>query len=692
MIRLNVDGKEIKAEEGKTVLEAALQAGIYIPNLCYHPDIPFMGACRLCIVEIKGMKELPTSCTTYAKDGMVIRTNTPRIRELRKKIMWLILSEHPEELDKSSQLKKVAERIGVKEVLPGYVPRSKNLPVISDDPLFVRDMNKCILCGRCVRICQELRETGVLGFVNRGIKTTVDTFNDLPLKDAGCKFCGACVEVCPSGSLADKEKFEEKDREKKLLPCKNTCPAEIDVARYVRLIAEGRFQDAIEVVRERVPFPHVLGLICHHPCEDECHRGEVNEPIAIKALKGFAASRDSGRWKSKITIAPETGKNVAIVGSGPAGLTAAWFLGKLGHSVTVFEELPEPGGMMRACIPEYRLPRNVLEKEIKDIEGIGVKIKTGTRIESLDGLFGQGFDAVFLGLGAMKGMKMGIPGEDDPRVMDGITVLSSISFGRKSDIKGKVAVVGGGNVAIDVARSMLRSGAKEVVILYRRSCEEMPADRTEVDEALNEGVKIDYLVTPQKISPGRDKLKLECIRMKLGEPDASGRRCPIPVEGSEFTVEVDRLVMATGQAPIIPEKFGLSENKKGCLIADKETLSCSRKGVFSGGDVVSGPASVIEAIRDGRKAAISIDRFLGGNGLIDQKFIPEEDESPCLGREEEFAYRTRCKITTLPVNKRLKGFSQVEHVLDKKTALKEAERCLRCQLRLKISRPPLPPK
>ncbi|MCD6097625.1 FAD-dependent oxidoreductase [bacterium] len=692
MIRLTIDDKEIEVEPGKTVLEAALQAGIYIPNLCYHPDLPPVGACRLCIVEIEGMKGTPTACTTTVKEGMVVHTNTPKVQELRKNLIWLILSEHPKDLTKSSQLKKVVEWIGVKDVLPGYIPHPKNLPVVSDEPLFIRELNRCILCGRCVRICQEVRGVGTIGFVSRGTTAIVGTSYDLPMKDAGCKFCGACVEVCPSGALFDKEEFEEKDREKILLPCKNSCPAGIDIPRYVRLIAERRFQDALEVIREKVPFPNVLGCVCDHPCEEACRRGEVNEPIAIRALKRFVAEQDSGRWRTKITVAPETGKKVAIVGSGPAGLTAAWFLRKLGHSVTVFEALPKAGGMMRIGIPKYRLPRDLLDREIEDIENIGVKIKTNAKIESLDELFSQGFNAIYLALGATQGIKMGIPGEDNPQVLDGISVLRSINLGEKVDITGDVAVVGGGNVAIDVARCALRVGAEKVTILYRRTQREMPAYSEEVEEALKEGVRFSFLVTPQKVSPEGKKLKVECIRMKLGEPDASGRRRPIPIEGSEFTIEVDRLITAIGQRSEVPERFGLATDRRGHIQVDEETLSCSREGVFAGGDVVSGPASVIKAIQAGRKAAISIDKYLGGKGQIDQKFIPEEEEPNWLGREEGFAYKRRAKTTTLPIDERLHGFAQVELTLDERAAVEEAKRCLRCQLRLNISKAPLPPE
>ncbi|TRZ51161.1 MAG: FAD-binding protein [Dehalococcoidia bacterium] len=692
MINLNINGIKVKAEVGRTVLEAAIQAGIYIPNLCYHPDIPPIGACRLCIVEIDGSKGFPAACTTTAKEGMVVRTDTPRIQELRKNIIWFILSEHPKEIKESSQLKEVVEWIGTKEPLPGFVPHPKGLPLLLDEPLFVKDLDRCILCGRCVSMCQEIRRVGTIGFINRGIDTIIGTNCNLCMRDSGCKFCLACVEVCPTGSLIDKEEFEEKDREKVLLPCKDACPAGIDIPRYVRLITEGRFQDSIEVIRQTVTFPHVLGCVCHHPCEEVCRREELNESMSIRELKRFVAERDSGRWRSKLTIAPETGKKVAVVGSGPAGLTAAWFLRKLGHSVTVFEALSEPGGMMKAGIPEYRLPHDILNQEINDIENIGVKIEVNTEIKAIDRLFSQGFNAVFLALGAHEGIKIGIPGEDDPLVLDGISVLKSIKFGEKVDIMGEVAVTGGGNVAVDVARSALRIGAKKVTILYRRTQKEMPAYPEEVEEALKEGVKISFLTTPTRVLSENNKLKVECIRMELGEPDASGRRRPVPIEGSEFMIEPDRLIVAIGQSSVVPKEFGIALDRKGRIKTDEETLACSMKGVFAGGDVVGGPASVIEAIEAGRRAAISIDKYLEGQGQIDQKFIPEEEENPCLGNDEEFACRKRAKVTFLPVSKRLHGFSQVEYGFDEKTALEEAKRCLRCQLRLKISKAPLPPK
>jgi len=693
MIKLTIDGKEIQAEPGRSVLEAALDAGIYIPNLCYHPDMPPIGSCRLCIVEIDDMRGLPTACTLRAEDGMVVHTNTPRLNELRQNLIWAILSEHPTDLDESSQLKKVVEWIGVKELLKGYEPRVKDLPIQDEEPLFVRDLSRCILCGRCVRICQYVRGVGAIGFVNRGTNAIVGASFGSSMQDAECRFCGACVEVCPTGALRDKEPCEEADREKTLVPCRNTCPAGVDIPRYVGLIAQGRFQDALEVIRAKVPFPKSLGLVCDHPCEGVCRRVDLHNPIAVRALKRFVAERDSGRWWAKVAVAPDTGKKVAVVGAGPGGLTAAWFLHKLGHGVTVFEALPEPGGMLRVGIPEYRLPREVLDGEIADIERIGVEIKRNTRVESLDELFSQGYDAVFLALGAPEGIPMGIPGEDDPRVLDGISLLKAVSLGEETDIAGDVAVVGGGNVAIDVARCALRVGAKTVVILYRRTREEMPAYEEEVEEALREGVEIQFLVNPKNIAAKGEKLAVECIRMELGEPDESGRRRPVPIEGSEFTLEVDRFIAAIGQRSVVPKGFGVFVNKRGRIEVDVETVAASREGVFSGGDVTSGPASVIQAIQAGRRAAQSIDKYLGGTGDIDEDFIPPEADEPYLGRDEGFPDRERAEATFLPVEQRLDGFPEVELGLpDEETAVREAQRCLRCQLRLTIAKAPMPPE
>jgi len=689
-LSLTIDGKKIEAPKGVTVLEAALQNHIYIPNLCYHPDLPPLSTCRLCIVQIEGMRGFPTSCSTEAKEGMVVQTQSEELQTIRKRLIWLILSELPKDMPKDTQLMKVVEYVGVDEILANFVSKPKDLPIISDEPLFERDMNKCILCGRCVAMCQYVRGVGTINFANRGYKSQVSTSFGSTFAQANCKFCGACVEVCSSGALQEKKHFDAEDRETVLLPCKNTCPAGIDIPRYIQLAAEGRYQDSLEVVRETVPFPHVLGLVCDHPCEEVCRRSELGGSIAIRDIKRFVAERDTGRWKSKLELAPDNGKKVAVVGGGPAGLTTAYFLRLKGYSVTVFEALSECGGMMVSGIPIYRLPREVLRGEIKEIENLGVEIKTETRIEDLDLLFKEGYEAVFLGLGAPIGSTMKIPGDEDERVTDGIYVLKGVAFGHDMELDGKIAVVGGGNVAMDVARTALRVGADEVHVLYRRTQKEMPADPEEIEESFNEGVKFNFLVNPIKIIPKDDHLEVQCIRMELGEPDSSGRRRPVPIEGSEFIVEVNKLVVAIGQDYVVPEKFSIDIDKWGSIPIDEETRQTSRQGVFAGGDVTTGPASVIKAIHAGRLAAQSIDQYLGGDGKIGQVLVQAEEENPFIGCDDGFPSEERAERDTIPVKKRFDGFPQVDLCFEEERALREAKRCLKCQLRLKISEAPLP--
>jgi NADH-quinone oxidoreductase subunit F len=459
-------------------------------------------------------------------------------------------------------------------------------------------------------------------------------------------------------------------------PCSHTCPAGVDAPRYIRFIAEGKFAEAAAVIREKLPFPSVCGYVCVHPCEAKCRRALLDDAIGIRMLKRFAAEHDSGLWKQNSGVAPATGKRVAIVGSGPAGLTAAYYLAKLGHSVTVFEALPEPGGMMQVGIPDYRLPKDILRAEIKEIENIGVEIKTNARVDSLDGLFKQGYDAVFLAVGAHQGIKMGVVGEDSPGVRECVSFLRDVSLGKEVKVGDKVAVIGGGNAAVDSARTALRLGAKEVTIIYRRTRTEMPASAEEIEEAIAEGVKINFLAAPSRITSRDGKLDLECLNMRLGAVDASGRPHPEPIEGSEFVMKFDSIIAAIGQRPEIPRRFNLSLGGGNTIPVDPDTLATSREGVFAGGDGVRGPASVIEAIADGRQAATSIDKYLGGKGEIDELLAPPEE----MAQLEEPIEGGRVKVPTLSVAERLKGFGQVELGLSEEMAIKEAKRCLRCDL------------
>jgi NADH-quinone oxidoreductase subunit F len=459
-------------------------------------------------------------------------------------------------------------------------------------------------------------------------------------------------------------------------PCSHTCPAGVDVPRYIRLINDGEYDKALAVIQERIPFPSICGYVCIHPCESKCRRGQLDEPVSIRALKRFVA--DNASKHTAEPAVPSSGKRVGIVGSGPAGLTAAYYLARRGgHAVTVFEALPEAGGMMRVGIPRYRLPGDVLDAEINAIRQAGVEIRTGTRIDSVASLR-EDYQAIFLALGAHAGVKMRVAGEDSPGVMECVSLLRDVSLGKKINLGKRVAVIGGGNAAIDASRTALRLGARKVTIFYRRTRDEMPAASEEIKEALEEGVNIEFLTAPDKIWRDDGHLRMSCRHMKLGDIDASGRKRPEPVAGSEFDAEFDTIIAAVGQRPEIPESLGTAVNKDGTIKADPDTLVTNVDGVFAGGDVVSGPASVIEAIAAGRQAAISIDKYLGGQGMIDERLAPPEE--PRQQPEVEEGERRRPEMPALAPDRRLKGFNVVELGYNRERAAEEAGRCLRCDL------------
>jgi formate dehydrogenase (NADP+) beta subunit len=721
-IKITIDGKQVEVRSGISVLHAAQNAGIYIPTLCYHPSLQPYGGCRLCIVEIENMRGFPTSCTTPAADGMVVKTNTPEVKDLRLGFLRMILSEHPNACltcerrercgpsdiclrnvavtsrcvlcskNTRCELQRLVDYMGLGDEPLPY--NNRNLPVDDKSPLIERDNNLCILCGRCVQMCSEVRGIGAISFINRGYDTVVGTVDNRLLQDSGCRFCGACVEVCPTGALMDREvKYKaDCDREAVAVPCKHACPAGINVPLYVYLAGQGKYQDSLAIVREKVPFPGVLGRVCIHPCEEACRRNALNEPISIKFLKRFVADRDNGDWKKLSRKLPATGKKVAIVGSGPAGLTAGYYLAKAGHSVTVFEQFSKAGGMMRVGIPDYRLPPAVLDKEIEDIKSVGVDIKLNTKVESIDSLLTQGYQAVFLGPGAHHGMSLGVEGDNSPGVFDGASFLRDANLGQKVDVGKKVAVIGGGNVAIDSARVALRLGAKDVSILYRRTRAEMPASPEEVEAAIEEGIKFEFLVGHLKIARQDNRLQLTCNRMELGESDASGRRRPVPIKGSEFTTGYDAIIGAIGQTPEIPAGFKLKTGRGNTIPADEKTMATSLPGVWAGGDAVTGPDSVIRAIAAGRRAAISIDKYLGGKGLIDEALTQERFIGTCAGiTDEDFGGQKRVVMPMLPPEKVMSNFTEVETGLTEPGAVCEGKRCFQCGFRSQIGKVPQPP-
>jgi len=467
-------------------------------------------------------------------------------------------------------------------------------------------------------------------------------------------------------------------------PCQAACPLLMEIREYIDLIAQGRNMEALQVIRSGNPFPSICAYVCTHPCEDSCRRGQVDKPVAIRALKRFAVEFGGDRM---VQAEAETThqEKVAIIGSGPAGLACAYYLRKLGYPVTIFEAHSELGGMLRVGIPQYRLPRQVLDTEVQRLTHMGVEIRTNTRVVSLDLLFDLGYKAIFITIGAHQSLRMGIEGEESPGVIDGATFLREINLGLKPSLGDKVAVVGGGNVAIDAARTALRLGACEVHILYRRSRAEMPADPVEVEQALEEGVRIQFLVTPTRIKRQDGQLNMTCIRMELGEPDDSGRRRPVPIQDSNFNNVFDTLIAAIGQAPQTPSDFHIRIGKGSTIQVDPATLTTNRAGVFAGGDAVTGPATVTEALAAGRLAASRIDDYLQHRYPLPPKEGRKSLAGDLLPRTIEMIRKiSRLEPQILSPEARAKDFGLVESVYDWQAAVNESRRCLRCGMGAEI--------
>ncbi len=471
-------------------------------------------------------------------------------------------------------------------------------------------------------------------------------------------------------------------------PCVMTCPANIDIQSYLRHVGNGNFQSAIQVIKDNNPFPIVCGRVCPHPCEAQCRRNLVDSPVAINYVKRFASDWDLSQetpWLPDKN--PATGKRIAIVGSGPSGLSAAYYSAINGHDVTVFERLPHAGGMMRYGIPEYRLPKATLDKEIDSMKKLGVKIMTGKALGthiSLEDL-NKDFDAVYLAIGSWRATPLHIEGENLEGVWLGIQYLEQVTRGVNIRLGDNVVVIGGGNTAIDCARVALRKGAKSVKLIYRRTREEMPAEPYEVEEALHEGVEMLFLMAPNSIVAQDGRKMLHCIGMTLGEPDRSGRRRPVPVEGSDIVIEADTIIGAIGQSTntqFLYNDLPVKLNKWGDIEINGKTSQTSEIKIFAGGDCVTGPATVIQAVAAGRHAAEAMDSFLT-KGYVKEATV---DYSCSRGSMEDLPKwefnampkLARAKMPALSVAERNKNFDEVELGLSEQTARAEARRCLKC--------------
>ncbi len=521
------------------------------------------------------------------------------------------------------------------------------------------DSDKCTACGDCAEVCPVLRPGE----------------HDMQLVNRKATYISYPQAVPNSYTI---EKYAA-------APCRTSCPANLNVQAYVAMVKMGKYREAVEIIMQDLPFPGVLGRICPHGCENNCRRLELDEAISIRELKRVAADHVK---LSEIPVPDITPRDetVAVIGSGPAGLSAAYFLALDGYQVAVYESMPEAGGMLRYGIPEHRLPRSVLDAEIENLKRYGIKIHTNTPIGkdlSLEDLQKQGVGAIFLAIGAWKSLKLRVPGEEIPQgVSDVISFLREVHLGKLKKLAGRVVVIGGGHSALDGARVALRLGASEAHILYRRSRAEMLAEPEEVLEAEKEGVKIHFQVAPIKILGENGSVcGIRCLRTRLTEADHTGRLRPVPIEGSEFLVATDHVIPAIGQAPdfdLLGDDHNLEVSKWNLLTVNAETLQTNRPGIFAGGDVITGPATVIEAVAAGKKAAKYMAAYVQG-----KKLPAERQKKPPAGKNwaavpQDEAIRKRMTLPTLPLEKRFAGFEEVNLPADEPSAQKEAARCLDC--------------
>jgi len=560
----------------------------------------------------------------------------------------------------------------------------------------------CEQCGRCSSACPI---SGVNGFNIRRLVRHVEL--DLIDDIAGstmpwfCAVCGRCEDACPNGiKIMDITRTLRAIGPEKQIPekpqCTEACPAGINVPGYLRYIAEDKPDEACKLIIEKAPFPGILGRVCTHPCETACKRGEVGESISICAAKRYAADKagNFSEWMSR--SAPDTGRKVAVIGAGPAGLTAAFYLRKKGHQVTVFEAREKPGGMMRYGIPYYRLPEDVLEKEIQAVLSPGIELRTGQKLGvdyEIDQLRQEGVEAVFVAVGAQLSRRIDLEGSDLDDVHWGVEFLADVTDGKNIAVKDRVVVIGGGNVAVDVALTALRLGAKEVKLACLESREEMPANPWEIEQAREEGVEMLCSWGPDKITANAGSVTgIELVRC-TSVFDDEGNFCPY-FDDTKKSIEADQVILAIGQASetafcrdfCFLDDQGSLPVHNGRISIDKTTQETEMKGVFAGGDAANGPATVIEAIAAGRRAAISIDIYLGGDGIIELGMRNAESGNGQPGydgkREIGFAELKRVAVPSLPITERGSGFSEVELCYSDEQIKAEIHRCLQCDLEI----------
>jgi len=673
-IKIFIDGKEIEALEGQSVLQAALDADYYIPHLCSHPDLPAQGGCHMCVCKINGSDESVCACETMVEDGMKVVSRSEDLNKERCLSLELMLAGHPHDCTSCKrfgkcELQAMMQYLGIAHARLKSVHKEAT-KINTNNPIIVREMERCIQCGRCVRVCKEVRGVGILQYNKKGSESYISTENDLPLGDAGCRFCSACVEVCPTGALVDADGLFREDLPKAeaLVPCSAECPANTDIPSYIRFVAEEKYSEAAGVVREKIPFPHALGLVCNHACELGCKHNALADSISIRAIKRYAAEHDKEQvWKDEyLKKAAPNGKKIAVIGAGPCGLTAAYDLNRKGYDVTVFERNKLPGGMMTAGMPEYRIPTDAVMAEIKVLEEAGVKIVCNSDIKSAADLK-KDYDAVLVAVGAAKGKKlMNLPGHDAKGVYSALEFLKKNRLGEEIELGDTVNVIGGGDVAFDCAGSAARLGKKvNVICLEEGACK---ASAEERDDAVAQGAVIYGSHSNEEIIVENGKVTGLRVHKIKGFSFAPGTGALIedPIPDSSYVIPCDNIIFAAGQASDLTSDFGIELNKFGYPVdpaTGKSGLRTSLAGVYTAGDIVTGTKFVISAVAMGHEAASLIDKDFGGDGNTDFTLI-KRDANPCIGQIDGF-----CKLG-----------KETENMVA------EAKRCLQCDLRKQLTR------
>ncbi|MBZ0263981.1 FAD-dependent oxidoreductase [bacterium] len=746
-VRLKIDGVEIEAKAGQSILFAALNADKYIPHLCAHvsvshlkdvvlSDCVYQGThevsgesagktvleadakgCGLCKVMVAGKDSPLPSCRITVEEGMEVITTCEELIRARQSALNRILTDHPhacllcEQREGCSrtdcsmnvpveerccvllgqcEIGKVADYVGYPKDLQKYIPPEEKC--IIKDPLFIRDYSLCIGCLKCVRACREIAQADVLGAVLKDGKFVIGTHEPGDMPEAKCKFCGACVDICPTGAIRDREDVETPAKGKPL-PCVHGCPAGIDIPAYVRKIAEGNLDAARKIILKSVPLPSTLGHVCFHPCEDHCRRSRLDNPVAICDLKRYAF--ESGDYPDPPVSKMKTGKQVAIVGAGPAGLSAAWLLSIKGHDVALYDEADKPGGFLRQAIPRFRMPEKALDKDLAYMEKLGIEFYGGRRLgDNLDArtLREFGYDAVILAMGTPRSKRIHVDGSELSQVLWGVDFLKDVISKRRKRMGGAVVVIGGGSVAVDTAMNARRLGAENVCIVSLESTSEMPAHPKEIKQAVEEGIVFHHGWGPAKFHGPDNVLEEAEFKACVSVFDESGNFAPRFADGKRMTLTADWVILAVGQ-DTDREAFGAEAGtllkNRGLLPPESESVETWLPGYFAAGDIVHGPSSVIEAIASGKRTAISVDKFLGGDGVFDT------DHGNGDGHEfnaKSVTLEGRKRPESTSPESRTKNFELIELALEPLAAEAEANRCLRCNIRQQIQPAYLPPE